>query len=101
MTEHTEKVRYQGWKLEAEKWADEVKSIHVHSLSSMWYDNRPQDTKNGKSVIDTEYNDGLIERRLTDGGIVFFGEKLKGDDLIRAWLRARVSEKGSINYEID
>ena len=52
----------------------------------MWYDTRPQDT-DGKSVIDIQYNDGLIERRLDNGEIVYFGERLTGDELIYEWER--------------
>ena len=48
----------------------------------MWYDTRPQDTEDGKSVMDITYNNGLIKRRLSDGTEVYFGKELKGDDLI-------------------
>ena len=61
-----------------------VKSIHVHSMKSMWYDTRPQDT-DGKSVIDRQYNDGLIERTLANGELVYFGDRLTGDELIYEW----------------
>ncbi len=82
MTEHNEAVARQRLLLEAEEWATGIKDLHVHSLSSMWYDNRPQDTSEGKSVIDVHYNSGLIKRRLNDGTEVYFGKELKGDDLI-------------------
>ena len=84
MTEYSERVEKQAKLLEAEEWAKGVKGMHAHSISSMWYDTRPQDT-DGKSVLDIEYNDGLIERRLESGEIIYFGEKLTGDDLIYEW----------------
>lgn len=68
--------------LEAEEWANKTKSIQCHSMSSMWYDDRPQDTADGKSVMDITYNSGLIERRLDSGKVIWFGEKLQGDDLL-------------------
>ena len=86
MTQYNETVNNQRLLLEAEEWAKGIKSIHAHSTSSMWYDTRPQDT-DGKSVLDIEYNDGLIERRLESGEIVYFGEKLTGDDLVYEWER--------------
>ena len=84
MTQYKNEVIHQAKKLEAEEWATKVKDIHIHSLKSMWYDTRPQDT-DGKSVIDTQYNDGLIERRLENGELVYFGERLTGDELIYEW----------------
>ena len=46
--------------------AAKVKAIHGHSISSMYYDNRPEDTSDGKGVIDVEYNSGRIERTLAN-----------------------------------
>ena len=86
MTQYKNEVKRQAKLLEAEEWAKSVKGIHAHSINSMWYDTRPQDT-DGKSVLDIEYNDGLIERRLESGEIIYFGEKLTGDDLIYEWER--------------
>ena len=52
----------------------------------MWYDNRPQDTDKGM-VTDTQYNDGTITRE-QDGVLIHtFATAIKGDDLIRAYLR--------------
>ena len=84
MTEYKQKVIRQAKLLEAEEWATQIKDIHVHSLKSMWYDTRPQDT-DGKSVIDRQYNDGLVERILDNGELVYFGERLTGDELIYEW----------------
>ena len=71
--------------IQAEKWSKKVKGVHAHSLTSMWYDNRPEDTAEGKSVIDIEYNGGLIERTLSSGKVIYFGQRLRGDALIREW----------------
>lgn len=88
MTQYNDKVERQRLLLEAEEWAKGVKDIHAHSLSSMWYDDRPQDTEDGKGVVDRRFNNGLIERTLEDGSIVYFGEVLKGNKLIDAYVRA-------------
>ena len=73
--------------LEAEEWAKGIKDLHIHSLSSMWYDNRPEDTADGKTVTDTQYNSGLIERHCADGTTVYFGKKLEGDELLNEYTR--------------
>jgi hypothetical protein len=87
MTQYKQAVNKQRLLLEAEKWAESVKSLHVHSLNSMWYDNRPQDTENNTPVTDIQYNSGLIERKLSNGKTVYFGAKLQGEDLIREFVR--------------
>lgn len=88
MTEYKETVRRQAKLLAAEEWAQGVKGIHAHGLNSMWYDNRPQDTSEGKTVIDVEYNNGLIERKRADGVTVYFGKKLEGNELIYEYEKA-------------
>ena len=87
MTQYKERVQKQRDLLKAEEWAKSVKSVHAHSLSSMWYDTRPQDTEDGKSVMDIQYNSGLVERKTHDGYTVYFGEELKGDKLLDEYLR--------------
>ena len=87
MTEFDDRVNKQRLLLEAEEWANGIKSLHAHSMNSMWYDNRPQDTEDGKGVVDRQFNNGLIERTCSDGSKVFFGKELKGEDLIRAYVR--------------
>ena len=82
MGEHSWKVERQRVLLEAEEWAKGVNAIHAHSLNSMWYDTRPQDTEGDKTVCDRHFNNGLIERTCHDGSIVYFGRELKGDELI-------------------
>tara|TARA_Y100000766_G_scaffold269134_1_gene265855 strand:+ start:239 stop:517 length:279 start_codon:yes stop_codon:yes gene_type:complete len=84
MGQFEDRVQKQRDLLAAEEWADGVAQIHVHRLKSLWYETRPQDTDDGK-VIDTIYNDGLIERHLSDGGVVFLGKRLKGQDLVDKW----------------
>ena len=86
MTQYEKRVNRQALKLAAEEWANIPKSIHIHKLSSMWYDTRPEDTADGKYVRDTQYNDESIERELEDGTIVYLGTKLTGDALINRYL---------------
>ena len=47
MGEFDYKVERQRRLLKAEEMRDTVTQIHVHSLNSMWYDDRPEDTKDG------------------------------------------------------
>lgn len=84
MTEFTHIVEKQRLMESAEKWANTVKLLHHHRLTSMWYDTRPEDTKLGY-VTDIEYNSGLIERTLKNGKKVYFGERLTGEDLLFAY----------------
>ena len=94
MTEHKEKVIRHAMLLEAEDWSKGVSGIHVHSLSSMWYDDHPEDTEN-QTVTDTHYNDDTIVRTV-DGKVVrTFGEALEGNDLIDAWSKAN-QEKSEV-----
>jgi hypothetical protein len=88
MSQYDERVERQRLKLKAEEWASGVKSLHAHSVSSMWYDTRPQDTKDGKTVMDVEYNDGSVRRELQSGEIVILGKALKGNDLVDQFTRA-------------
>jgi hypothetical protein len=86
MTQYDERVEQQRLKIEAEDWAKGVKTLHAHSLSSMWYDDRPQDTENGKRVIDKEFNNGLVERLLSNGETFLFTKyEMTGADLISAY----------------
>ena len=87
MGQYEDKVERQRVLLKAEKWAKGIKAIHNHSLHSMWYDSRPQDTEDGKRVTDIEYNSGLIQRNLSEGGLVYFGKELKGDALIDSYVQ--------------
>lgn len=87
MTQYTKEVEKVRLARDAEMWAKGVSQIHAHSLSSMWYDNRPEDTANGKSVTDIEYNSGVIDRMQAGKLIHTFGEKLTGDALIDVYTR--------------
>ena len=87
MGQYEDLVNKQRILLKAEKWAKGIKALHIHGMNSMWYDNRPQDTEDGKKVTDIEFNGGLIQRKLSDGGLVYFGDELKGDDLIDSYLK--------------
>ena len=72
MTQYEDRVEYQRLKLKAEAWANGVKCIHAHSLSSLWYDDRPQDTADGQKVVDREFNNGRVERTLENGQVFIF-----------------------------
>ena len=62
MGEFDLRVQRQKVLLEAEEWADGIKSIHVHGITSMHYEtaeSKADIEKNGQ-VTDTEYNLSLI-----------------------------------------
>jgi hypothetical protein len=87
MTQNTKDIEYVQIKREAEIWALGVRQVHAHSLNHMPYDTRPQDTANGKSVVDTEFNSGIIERT-QDGKLIHtFGKKLTAAALIAAYTK--------------
>lgn len=87
MSQYDDRVERQRLKLEAEKWSQGVKSIHAHSLDSMHYDNRPQDTEGGKSVLDVEFNDGSVRRTTSKNETVILGTQLKGQELLDSYVR--------------
>ena len=82
MTQYDETVDYQRRLLKAEEWATGVKTLHAHSIDSCWYDDRPEDTANGRIVLDVEYNNGTVRRELDNGEVVIFGTPLTGRDLV-------------------
>ena len=87
MGEFDYRVQRQRVLLEAEEWADGVKSIHVHGITSMYYEtaeSKADIEKNGH-VTDTEYNSGLIVRERDGKEICTFGIRKTGDDLIDAY----------------
>ena len=95
MTQYDETVERQRLLLEAEEWANGVRSLHSHRLKSMWYDTRPQDTDNGQYVTDKQYNGSEIERSIYDAkgkyiGTFIFGRRLSGDDLINEYRKHSV-----------
>ncbi len=80
MTQYNETVDRQRRLILAEEWANGVASVHAHSFTSMWYDTRGGDG----SVLDIQYNNGVVKREIRETGeIVFFGEPLKGDELLQ------------------
>ena len=92
MTQYENEVEYQRQKLAAEEWANGVKCIHAHSLSSLWYDDRPQDTADGQKVVDREFNSGRVERTLENGQIYIFTKyELKGDELIDSYVQNNIN----------
>ena len=86
MTQYTKDVEDHQIRMDAIEWAKGVQTIHGHSLSSMWYDTRPQDTEGGKAVTDVELNNGTIKRYQNDKLIHTFGNELKGDELAQHYL---------------
>lgn len=89
MTQYTKSVEDAKLRIEAEEWANGVVAVHAHSLSSMYYDNRPEDTA-VKSVIDVEYNSGVIKRYQDEKLLYMFGNELKGDELITRYMKTKV-----------
>ena len=87
MSQYDSRVEKQRLKIEAEEWAKGVKSLHAHSLDSMHYDNRPQDTEDGKNVMDIEFNDGSVKRTLQNGKVVILGKALRGKELLNQFIR--------------
>ena len=83
MGQYNDKVELQRKILLAEEYRDTVMCLHAHSLSSMWYDNRPQDTKDGKGVVDVQFMDGRIERTLKNGKKITLVKGRTGEDLVQ------------------
>jgi len=82
MSQYNDVVDRQRRLILAQEWANGVKSLHAHSLTSCWYDTRGNDG----SVLDVEYNNGVVKREIRETGeIVFFGEPLYGDDLLNSF----------------
>ena len=49
----------------------------------MWYDKRPQDTANGKSVMDIIYNSGKITRKFNSGKTIVLQKGMTGKEVDR------------------
>ncbi len=88
MSEHLQAVHDQAVKLDAEAWSKNVRMVHIHSLTSSWYETEQslKDFENG-CVTDVFYYDGRIERSQKGKVIRVFGEPLKGDDLLYEYER--------------
>tara|TARA_B100000073_G_C23683999_1_gene553729 strand:+ start:759 stop:1034 length:276 start_codon:yes stop_codon:yes gene_type:complete len=91
MTQYEDRVERQRLQLEAEKWAKVPKSVHIHRLSSMWYETEESkaDLEDG-NVTDIQYNSGRIERSRNGELIRTFGKDLKGEELVRAYQRGGI-----------
>lgn len=88
MTQYNDRVERQKLLLEAEEWATGIRDIHMHSITSMWYEtaeSKAELLKNGP-VTDTTFNNGLIERTRGDTLICTFGLASVGDDLLDKYL---------------
>ena len=86
MTQYDDQVEYQQSKLEAEEWAQGIKTLHAHSLDSLWYGVGRSDG----SVQDIEYNDGRVQRTINaTGEVVWLNMEnvVSGEELIRAFTR--------------
>lgn len=87
MTQFNDRVEKQRLKIEAEEWARGVRSLHAHSLTSLWYDNGREDG----SVLDIQYNDGRVERKIdSTGETIILGTQLIGNDLVEQYVRESV-----------
>ena len=87
MTQYTKDVEDHQIRMDAIEWAKGVQTIHGHSLSSMYYDTRPQDTEGGKAVTDVELNNGVVKRYQNEKLIHTFGTELKGEELTEQYIR--------------
>jgi len=87
MTQYDEVVENQRLLIEAEQWAWGFKSLHIHALDSMWYDDRPEDTADGVSVTDVQYNNGVVIRSKNGKEIHRFGKAKTGEELVRSYVR--------------
>ena len=92
MTQYKDEVELQKKILAAEEFADNIKGMQIHRMSSMWYDNRPQDTEK-HSVTDIEYMSGKIERTLHDGTKVVLVEGETGEKLVDK-IEAQLTDRG-------
>ena len=88
MTQYDEIVENQRLLLEAEEWAKIPKSVHIHRISSMWYET--EDSKkflDKGNVTDVQYNNGIIKRQQDGKTVHIFGEEITGEELVRAYVR--------------
>lgn len=91
MGQYDEVVERQRLLLEAEEWANGVKDLHTFNTETcnMWYETRPDDGR----VMDVRFNDERIKRTLLGDRPkgtkteIWFGNQLKGDDLINSYTR--------------
>jgi len=90
MTQYTKMVEDFAIMEEALEWSSGAACIHSHSMDSMYYDDRPDDTAGmTKSVTDIEYNAGYIERFQNGKLIHTFGKKMSDEELLNAYCVTR------------
>ena len=90
MTQYTKMVEDFAMMQEALEWSRGAACIHTHSMDSMYYDDRPDDTAGmTKSVTDIEYNAGYIERFQNGKLIHTFGKKMSDEELLNAYCVTR------------
>ena len=75
MGQYDDVVERQRILLEAEEWAKQPKSVHVHGVTSMWYETEEsiKDFENG-NVTDTHYYGGHVVRQ-QNGKVIRCGVK--------------------------
>ena len=90
MGQYDDVVEKQRILLEAEEWAKGVKSLHTHSLTSMWYETEftKKEIEVNGAVTDTEYNNGVITRHRQGKLVHTFGEALTGNELIDSYCKS-------------
>ena len=89
MTQYDDRVAYQKAKIEAEEWANGVKLVHAHSLSSCFY----AEGRSDGSVMDVQFNDGRVQRTINaTGEVVMLNMEnvVTGSELVRAFQRGGV-----------
>ena len=89
MGQYDDRVARQRLILEAEEWAKGVSSIHIHSITSMWYETEftKKEIEVNGTVTDTEYNNGIITRHRGGKLVHTFGEELFGEELLNSYIR--------------
>lgn len=91
MGQYDDVVERQRILLEAEEWAKQPKSVHVHGVTSMWYETEEsiKDFENG-NVTDTHYYGGHVVRQQNGKVIRTFGEQVTGEELFQAYQRGGI-----------
>ena len=84
MTQYKDRIELQRQILLAEKYINNIKDIHAHSLTSMWYENNQTAKDAVKGVVDITYMDGRIERTINETGRQYtIVEGRMGEDLVQ------------------
>ena len=84
MTQYKDRIELQRQILLAEQYINNIKDIHAHSLTSMWYENNQTAKDAVKGVVDITYMDGRIERTINETGRQYtIVEGRIGEDLVQ------------------